>query len=917
MKKFLSFLTVLVLAVSMMVPFPITVSAESSGTTGDCTWTLADGVLTISGNGAMADYDYWYDEYAPWYGAYFEKVNISDGVTKIGAGAFAECYDLTSVVIPKSVTAIGSYAFECCDCLEEVHIEDVGAWCQIDFADGIFYYETDLYLNGTLVVDLVIPQGTAKINDYAFASYKGLTSVQIPEGVTSIGNYAFSNCNGLSSVTIPSSVTTIGNNAFYYCYNLTSVTIPYGVTTIGNTAFAFCYNLEPVTIPDSVTTIGQQAFLDCTNFEEVTIPASVTKIGLAAFSRCDNMARFQVDEENTMYSSVDGVLFSKDQKTLIAYPGGKEDTTYTIPETVTVIGEDAFNQCRYLTEVIIPDSVLTIKSDAFSSCQQLNSVVIGNGVKTIEDGAFIANPNLKELKIPAGVETIEEDALDVSLIWVHEGTAGHEYAKNYSGWVDCKVENHIAEWENTVPSTCTVAGNRTGVCTVCGKEVSEELPLAAHTPEGETVTVAPTCTTTGTESGYCAVCEEEYTVVLPKSAHTYADEKCTLCGCPELRSEHPYANDMDQEWVYQEEGALNIAVTFSENTEVEKGFDFIKIYDTYGRLEGSYTGMALAGKTIYLHGDTCKIQLTSDSGVTAYGFEVEAIEALTPDMGKAVQLLRWVDHYAGEKNDLADANGDGKVSVYDAIYFLRKVSNLITDVKIATFNIKSAQLSSLDAVAEVIKEVDADIIGLQEVDKIVKRTGYVDQLKVLAEKAGYQYYSFSPAVIWASGRPSAQDTTLTEGLYGHGILSRYPIESSEIIWPEAQTQVEGGEVRNILRCEVNVDGKKLAVYNAHLDFTQGRYQYKEVQDDYMTKDQYAVFIGDLNETITELKGADCVNTNQVEFLTSTNTGVDHIIVSKDTIKGHAIGLNYATSMMVDTKSDNTSDHNLFYSILEF
>jgi endonuclease/exonuclease/phosphatase family metal-dependent hydrolase len=220
--------------------------------------------------------------------------------------------------------------------------------------------------------------------------------------------------------------------------------------------------------------------------------------------------------------------------------------------------------------------------------------------------------------------------------------------------------------------------------------------------------------------------------------------------------------------------------------------------------------------------------------------------------------------------------------------------------------------------AEFIKEADADIIGLQEVDKIIKRTGYEDQLKVLAEKAGYQYYEFSPVTIWQTNRPSAEGTTLTEGLYGHGILSRYPIVESEIIWPEAQNPNAGAgkEFRNILRCEIEVDGKILAVYNSHLDFDQGRYQYKEVQDNYIVNDRYAVFIGDMNEKITELEGAKCIDYNVVKALTPNNQ-IDNILVSKKTVRGMPIFANGATSLEVEAEDNLISDHDLIYSVIEF
>ena len=225
-KKLFTFLLAIVASVG-------TLFAESSGTCGEnLTWTLSDdGVLTISGTGAMTDYSY--SSSAPWYSSRssITSVIISDGVTSIGKYAFYDCRSLTSVTIPNSVTSIGAYAFEDCS---------------------------------------------------------GLTSVTIPNSVKSIGSQAFSGCSSLTSVTIPNSVTSIGNSAFSDCTGLTSVTIPGSVTSIGYCAFYSCTSLTSVTIPNSVTSIGEGAFWGCTGLTSVTNFANTPqKITSSVFDKVD------------------------------------------------------------------------------------------------------------------------------------------------------------------------------------------------------------------------------------------------------------------------------------------------------------------------------------------------------------------------------------------------------------------------------------------------------------------------------------------------------------------------------------------------------------------------------------------------------------------------------------------------------
>ena len=249
-----------------------------SGTCGDngsnVTWKLTeDGILTISGTGAMIDYgdDKSYRK-TPWRDYFIESVRIDEGVTSIGGWAFKNCV-LTSVMIPDSVTSIACGAFSGCRSLASV----------------------------------TIPEGVTSIDGYAFSECRSLASVTIPEGVTSIDGYAFSGCSGLTSVTIPNSVTSIGEDAFSGCDSLTSVTIPDSVTSIGDFAFRGCSGLTSVTIPSSVTSIGGGAFSGCTSLTSVAIPSSVTEIGGSAFSGCTGLTSVTIPDSVT---SIDGYAFS-------------------------------------------------------------------------------------------------------------------------------------------------------------------------------------------------------------------------------------------------------------------------------------------------------------------------------------------------------------------------------------------------------------------------------------------------------------------------------------------------------------------------------------------------------------------------------------------------------------------------------
>ena len=441
-----------------------------SGTCGtNLTWNLSGGTLTISGTGAMADFD---SDDPSWtsYLSSIQSVVIETGATSIGNKAFYGCSSMTSVTIPNTVTSIGSNAFNGCTGLLSVtishSIESIGAnafrectgLASIAIGTGLTSIGESAFYQCSSLTSITVASGNttfdsredcnAIIKTETNTLIAGCKNTVIPGSVTSIGANAFAYCTGLTAVTIPNSVTSIGQSAFAYSA-LTSVTIPNAVTSIGNYAFQGCTGLTSVTIGFGVESIGMRAFRNCTNLASITcdaitpptcgddcfgnvtksIPVYVPQIKVATYQAAAKWSDFSnilaipavasgncgAEGDNLkwwLHSS--GRLTISGTGNMASWTTSSDEPWYShqsdiksvvIEAGATSIGNSAFDRCSNLTSVIIPEGVTSIGEGAFWFTA-LTSVTIPNSVMTIGNSAFNSVTSLTSVTIPDNVTYI-------------------------------------------------------------------------------------------------------------------------------------------------------------------------------------------------------------------------------------------------------------------------------------------------------------------------------------------------------------------------------------------------------------------------------------------------------------------------------------------------------------------------------
>ena len=359
------------------------------------------------------------------------SITIPNTITYISSNCVYGCAKLKTIYVPASVTQIGENAFfSSCTSLENIFVDSQNQ--HYTSVDGILY-------NKDKTVLMTCPNA------------KKFESFTVPYGVTTIADSAFEFHEELTTLIMPQTVTKVERFAFFSCINLSNVTFSKNLSVIEMSAFGSCDLSGLLTLPDSLTYLEFSAFGSNYGLTEVYIPKNLYYIGSGAFSSCYYMNKYSVSSENKHFTSLDGVLYNKNLTEIVSVPIGKDVENYVMPDTVTKIGDEAFDSTD-VSNITFSKNLTEIGQAAFAYCQRLESITIPNTVKKIGGSAFTGCYSLKNISFPDSVEEMGAEVVYNTAYYSDSANwqNGALYVNNHLVCVDGSlISGEFAVKENT------------------------------------------------------------------------------------------------------------------------------------------------------------------------------------------------------------------------------------------------------------------------------------------------------------------------------------------------------------------------------------------------------------------------------------------------------------------------------------
>ena len=355
------------------------------------------------------------------------NIEVDNDVVIINEGAFKDRRALHHIILPESLEEIELESFRGCSNLEEM-----------DIPEKTLRVGESAFRDCVNLKKLVVRNKCIKIGERAFENCATLSDISLPDGLTEIYGGVFNSCKSLKQIKLPEKLTILGESAFSDCIGLENIDIPENVTKIDDLVFNGCIAMQSIKLSEGLKKIGKGAFKNCKKLNSITIPASVTTLSDALFRGCESLKSIKVESKNKHYKSEpnkregsDHVLFNKNKSVLIAYPAASREVQYDIPDSVTIISDWAFCECKKLNRITVPDSVSEIGEGAFCNCMLLDELEIPDSVEKIDDCAFRGCSSLEKVIIPSSVKELGWGLFDgcehVVTVYCDENSAAYDY----------------------------------------------------------------------------------------------------------------------------------------------------------------------------------------------------------------------------------------------------------------------------------------------------------------------------------------------------------------------------------------------------------------------------------------------------------------------------------------------------------
>ncbi len=599
---------------------------------------------------------------------------FEEGTTSVADRLFNNASNLTNITIPDTVTSIGSDAFSSCSSLQKIDIPD----SVISIGESAFNLCDKLS-------EITLPKDLETLGSSAFSGCTSLTSISVPENISKIQDSMFDGCTSLVTVEMGDKVASIGNNAFNDCTALKNITLSPVTEYIGSSAFSNCDSLESIVIPDKVTAIYSSAFSDCDKLSSVTLSKALERIGESAFNNCDMLTSIKIPDS---VKTIGYMAFYDCEKLAVVDMGNGVSWLYS----------EAFRLCPALTKVVLSNNLTSIPEYAFADCVNLTDVTIYPGVTEIATNAFsyASKVTMRGLKgsyaetyandrgmtfeaitsVNASELTIKYKSLTGSYwndyieyipeaSYTYTGEAIKPEIKVYFGSYELTegTDYKLVSYENNVNignAVCTIeglgvySGKTSSTYKIVAADISDfdfGLEYGSLDYTGKEIKPAVTCDgltegidfTVSYKDNINAGTAKAIITGIGNYSGTYTLEftinPVTICtDVSQLQSKHPYDGNVHDVYVYNgAEGAKNLYLTFSDDTQFEAYNDYLYIYDVDGNLIGAYTDDELSGKTIRVPGSYVKLVLNTNSSNNEYGFRVvsvtDSIECTTHTFG--------------------------------------------------------------------------------------------------------------------------------------------------------------------------------------------------------------------------------------------------------------------------------------------